>query len=186
VAEPKHSSGSPLWGVSAEFDSADAMCAALKSLRNRGLGRLDAYSPTPVAGAAELAGLTSRSLYPVALAAAALGGLAMFGLCTYGTIWGYRFDIGGRPLFSWPSYIVPTVSFGALIGSLASVGLLLAASRLPRLNHPAFNIPGFTRATEGRFFVAVEALDDGFDAGRVELALASLVSPPLGIHRVPR
>ena len=186
MAEPKHDSGAPLWGVSAEFTTSDAMCDALRALNGRGLGRLDAYSPTPVPGAAALANLTSRSLYPIALAAAALGALAMFGMCTYATIYGYRFDIGGRPLFSWPAYIVPSVSFGALTGALAGLGLLLTASRLPRLNHPAFNIPDFTRASQDRFFVAVESSDDDFDPARVEAALAALASPPVNTHRVPR
>ncbi len=186
MAEAAHSSGAPLWGVSAEFTTQDGLREALRALTGRGLGQVDAYSPTPIHGAAEIAGLTSRSLYPVALAAAALGALAMFGMCTWATIYGYRFDIGGRPLFSWPSFIVPSVSFGALTGAIVSVGLLLASSRLPRLNHPAFNIPNFARASQDRFFVSVAAGDDGFDPASVEAVLARLPTPPVNTHRVPR
>ncbi len=186
MAEPKHSSGAPLWGVSAEFTSGVAVCDALRALRNRGLGRLDAYSPVPIPEAAELAGLSSRSLVPFVMLAAGLGGAAMFAMCAGATIYGYRFNIGGRPLFSWPAFIVPTVSFGVLVGALWAVGLLLNASRLPRLNHPSFNIPNFTRATDDRFFVAVQSENDSFDPDRVEAALAGLASPPVEVHRVPR
>ncbi len=186
MAEPKHASGAPLWGVSAEFDTADAMLAALIGLRDRDLGRLDAYSPVPVQGAAEALRLPGRPLYPFALTGAAIGAALMFGLCTYATMVSYRFNIGGRPLFSWPSFVVPSVSFGALTGALAVVGAMLALNRLPRLNHPAFNIPRFTRATEDRFFVAVEARDDDFDADRVEAAFAALALRPQRVSRVPR
>ena len=177
-------SDAPLWGVSAEFDTPEGMLSALRSLRGRGLGRLDAFSPVPVDGAAEALDLPDRPIYPFAIAAACLGAVAMFGLCTYATIWGYRFDIGGRPLFSWPAFVVPSLSFGGLVGAAVVYVLMLTMSRLPRLNHPAFNTIGFTRVTADRFFVAVEARDESFDPDAVEAILATL--RPNAIHRVPR
>lgn len=186
MAEPKHESGAPLWGVSAEFDTAEAMLAALHGLRDRGLGRLDAFSPVPVPGAAEALDAAGKPIVALAAAATVLGGAAMFAMCTYATIWCYRFDIGGRPLFSWPSFVVPSVSFGALCGAVTVFGLMLAGNRLPRLNHPSFNIRDFTRATADRFFVAVEARDDRFDPAQVEAALAALPSQPRAVRRVPR
>jgi hypothetical protein len=186
VAEPQHESGAPLWGVSAEFDTADAMLAALHALQPSGLGRLEAYSPVPIAGAAAALRLHRQPIYPFGLAGAAIGGVAMFAMCSYATIVSYRFNIGGRPLFSWPSFVVPSVSFAALTGCLAVVAAMFVFSRLPRLNHPAFNIPDFTRATEDRFFIAVEARDDSFDPARVEAALTALTMQPRRVSRVPR
>ena len=186
MAEARHSSGAPLWGVSAQFDTAEAMCAALRALRDRDLGRLDAFSPTPVPGVADALRLPPRPVFPFAVAGALIGAVAMFGMCTYATVYDYTFNIGGRPLFSWPSYVVPSISFGALLGSLAVFAAMMALSRLPRLNHPAFNIPEFTRATEDRFFVAVEARDDSFDPDRVVAALGALKPAPLQISLVPR
>ena len=186
MAEPKHHSGAPLWGVSAEFDTPEAMLSAIRSLKPREFGRLDAFSPIPVKGAPEALGLPLQPIYPFALIAAVVGAAAMVGVCTYGTLWGYRFDIGGRPAFSWPAFVVPSVSFGGLLGAAVVYALMLLMNRLPRLNHPAFNIHGFTRVTADRFFVAVEARDDGFDADAVEAALAALPSRPNAIHRVPR
>ena len=127
-----------------------------------------------------------QPIYPFALIAAVVGAAAMFGMCTYATIWGYRFDIGGRPLFSWPAYVVPSISFGGFIGAVVVYSLMLLMSRLPRLNHPAFNIRNFTRVTADGFFVAVEARDDRFDADAIEAVFAALPSRPTAIHRVPR
>lgn len=186
MPEPKHRSGAPLWGVSAEFDSPEAMLSAINSLKPRDFGRLDAYSPIPVDGAPEALGLSTQPVYPFALLAAVLGAVAMFGMCTYATIWGYRFDIGGRPLFSWPAFVIPSLSFGGFLGAAVVYALMLLMSRLPRLNHPSFNIRNFTRVTADRFFVAVEARDDDFDADAIEAVLAALPSRPAAIHRVPR
>ena len=186
MAEPKHHSGAPLWGVSAEFDTAEAMVAALLGLRDRGLGRLEAYSPVPVPGAAEALRLPDQPVYPFGVAGGVAGAAVMFGMCSYATIWGYRFNIGGRPLWSWPAFVVPSVSFGALAGSLVVMGIMLVLNRLPRLNHPAFNIRDFTRATSDRFFVAVEARGDAFDAEAVEAAIAGLAAQPRRVRRVPR
>lgn len=187
MAELRHASGAPLWGVSAEFETPDGMLDALRSLRDHDFGRLDAFSPVPVAGAADAMGTPIRKMHGFAVGASIVGGLLMFGMCTYATIWGYRFDVGGRPLFSWPSFIVPAVSFGGLIGAVACYTLLLVMCRLPRLNHPAFNIPGFTRATAHRFFVAVEAREDQrFDADAIEAVLAALPLRPYAVRRVPR
>ena len=185
-APPRHSSGAPLWGVSAEFDTAEAMLSAIRSLQPCGFGRVDAFSPVPVKGAPEALGLPMQPLYPAAWAAAIVGAVAMFGMCTYATIWGYRFDIGGRPLFSWPAYVVPSLSFGGFLGAAVVYALMLLMSRLPRLNHPAFNIRNFTRVTADRFFVAVEARGDSFDADAIEAVLAALPSRPNAVHRVPR
>jgi len=186
VAEHQHSSGAPLWGVSAEFDTADGMLAALYALRERELGRLEAYAPVPIPEAAAALRLPRRPLFPVALVGAAVGAAAMFGMCVYATMVSYKFNIGGRPAFSWPSFIVPSVSFAALAGSLGVVGVMMALNRLPRLNHPAFNIPGFSRATADRFFVAVESRDEGFEPDVVEAAFAGLAMQPRRVSRVPR
>ena len=176
----------PVWGVSAEFDTAEAMLAALHGLKGRDLGRLDAFSPAPVPGAALALDLPPQPIIPFAVAGALLGAAAMFAMCTYATIWGYRFNIGGRPLFSWPAFVVPSVSFGALLGVAVTYVLMLTFNRLPRLNHPAFNIPGFGRATADRFFVAVEARDARFDPAAVETVLAGLAQQPRRVSRVAR
>ncbi len=186
MAEPLHVCVAPLLGVAAEFDTSDALLAALTALRDRGFGRLDAFSPTPVWGAAETLQFREQPIYPFAVFGALLGAAVVFGMCVFATVVSYRFNIGGRPLFSWPYYVVPSVSSAALIGALAVMAAMLAFSRLPRLNHPAFNIPNFTRATDERFFLAVESRSDDFNPDAIESAIAELPMRPRNVHRVPR
>ena len=179
-------SRAPIWGVSAEFDSADGMVAALRALADTELGRIDAFSPVPVPEVADALRLHRQPMAPFAIGGALLGGAGMFGMCTFATVVAYRFNIGGRPQFAWPAFLVPSFSFAMLGGSLATLLAFFVLNRLPRLNHPAFNIPGFDRSTNDRYFVAVEARDDKFDPAQIEAAFAGLALRPLAVNRVAR
>jgi len=176
----------PLWGVSAEFETKEGLLDAIIVLRDRGLGRLDAFSPVPLPEVQRALGLHPKPLLPFALTGAVLGGGAMMAMCAYSTIISYPFNVGGRPQFSWPAFLVPTLSFAMLAGAVVATGMLLLLNRLPRLNHPAFNTPNFTRVSSDRFFLAVEAHDDSFDAAAVEQAFQALSRSPRRTSRVPR
>jgi hypothetical protein len=186
MAEISTEAEAPLWGVSAEFATPEAMVAAIEGLRGQGLGRLEAYSPVPVLDAAAALRLPNEHVYPFAVAGTLLGGSLMFTLCAWQTTQEYVFNIGGRPRFSWPYFLVPSFSFATLAGTLAVLLVLLVLNRLPRLNHPAFNIPNFSRSTQDRFFLVVEALGEDFDPATVERALGALSNRPITVSRVPR
>ncbi|GJD33957.1 quinol:electron acceptor oxidoreductase subunit ActD [Methylobacterium aerolatum] len=182
--------GAPLWGVAAAFGSEAELAAALQALTpSRGRIRLDGYGPVPMPRTLRALGLEGRSILPYALAGSLAGGAGFYGLCLYATAYDYVFLIGGRPRFSWPSFVVPSVSFAMLTGCLAVHAALLWLNRLPRLNHPAFNIPDFLRATDDRFFLAAELQGDGAEVLRIERRLTALPvggGRPVALARIPR
>ncbi len=73
-----------------------------------------------------------------------------------------------------------------LTGAVVLVLAMLFLDRLPRLNHPVFNIDGIEGATRDRLFVAVEARSAAFDPLEVQRFLADLPLRPLRIQVVPR
>ncbi|WP_267428168.1 quinol:electron acceptor oxidoreductase subunit ActD [Methylobacterium sp. GC_Met_2] len=181
----------PLWGVAASFASQGDLAAALQAVSGIGPDHvhLDGHGPVPMPRTLRPLGLEARSILPYALAGALLGGAGFYGMCVYATAYDYVFLIGGRPRLSWPSFVVPSISFAMMAGCVAIHLALLVLNRLPRLNHPAFNIPGFLRASDDRFFLTAEARDDRFDAARIERRLAGLPAEagrPLEIRRIPR
>ena len=164
---------------------------AAHALRPKDFGRLEIYSPVPVPGALEALGRSHRSIPSfMALGGAVLGFALMMGMCIYATTVSYVFDIGGRPLVSWPAFIVPSVSFAVLTSALVVFFNWTFLCRLPMLNHPAFNIPGFLRASQDRFFLTVApeqgAKTASLDADAVERALSGLSQRPLAVTRVKR
>ena len=98
-------------------------------------------------------------------------------------IW-YPLDVGGRPLNSWPRFIPITFELAVLIGGLTAVIGMLALNGLPMPYHPLFNVPRFARATQDRFFLAVEARDPRFERRATTELLRTLEAA--GVSEVPR
>ncbi len=157
-----------------------------RSLRERRFGVVDTYSPLPVPGMEQALALRAPPLGWVALAGALLGGLACFGTITFATVADYPFNIAARPLWSWPYYVIPSFAFAMLCGAVLLFVAMLFLDRLPRINHPVFNIDGIEGVTQDRLFIVVEARTDDFDPNAVERALIDLPDRPLRIQRVPR
>jgi len=155
------------YGMVAEFEASDQLLAAIRAARELGYRRMEAYAPFPMADVSALLG-QSTAIVPVIAATAALVGGALTFLSQY---WmnaiDYPLNVGGRPLNSWPAFIPATITVSALWLAVAALVTMLVLCRLPRLEHPVFEVPGFQRASEGRFFLCVLAEDPGYEAGDV-------------------
>ena len=186
MLEHESADGAPLYAVAAEFNTPDALLTATRALHARRFGRIDTFTPMPVPGIDECLGMRTNRMGAIALTGWIVGACGFFAMIVYATVYDYRFNIGGRPLLSWPYYIVPSFAAGILVSALAVALALLAICRLPRLNHPAFNIERFESATQDRFWLCIEAGDARFDADAIEAAIAALPQRPLSVQRVPR
>lgn len=162
------------YGLMAEFDNPTALVAAARSARAKGYTRLDAYSPYPIEELNEALELHGNRLARIVLAGGALGLLAGYGLQYYVAVLHYPLNIAGRPLHSWPMFIPVAFEVTVLFASLAAFLGMLALNGLPRPYHPVFNVPGFSKASRNRFFLAIEARDPLFDRERTAAFLELL------------
>lgn len=175
-----------LYGVAAEFATPEGLCAAAAALRKGSFGVVDTYSPLPVPGMDDALALRPPVLGWVAAAGVLVGGFGVLGMITQATVVSYPLNIGGRPFWSWPYYVIPSFAFAMLFSAVLLFVAMLFLDRLPRINHPVFNIDGIEGVTQDRLFVAVEARSDDFDPDLVERVLVDLPIRPLHIQRVPR
>jgi hypothetical protein len=164
----------PLYGLMAEFETAEALMAAAHQAREEGYRRMDAYSPLPVEGLAEAIGFHDRRLPVIVLIGGMVGCLGGYYLQYWCSAISYPLNIGGRPLNSWPSFIPITFEMTVLVAALSAVLGMLALNGLPMPYHPVFNSPRFVLATRDRFFLCIEARDPKFDKERTRTFLAGL------------
>ncbi len=153
----------PIYGLMAEFDNPASLVNAARAAREKGYRKMDAYSPYPMEELTDVLHLHKNRLSLIVLAGGLLGGLTGFLLQYYVTVIYFPINIAGRPLNSWPAYIIITFELTILFGALSAVLGLLALCGLPMPYHPTFNVPRFALASRNRFFLCIESEDPLFD-----------------------
>jgi ActD protein len=156
----------PLFGLMAEFDSADALVDGARRMYAAGYRKLDTYSPFPIEPAWEAIGAHDTTLQKLVLGGGIAGCLGGFGLCYWVSVIAYPLNIGGRPFNSWPSFIPVTFETTILLASLTAVAGMILLNGLPMPYHPVFNVKRFSLASSESFFLTVEADDPKFDRHR--------------------
>jgi hypothetical protein len=165
----------PVWGLMAEFASGEELVEAAKRVRTEGYRKFDAYSPFHVHGLVEAMGFKDRALRYVVLACGILGASAGYFLQYYSAVKDYPIVIGGRPLHSWPAFIVPTFETTILLAAISAVVGMLALNGLPMPYHPVFNVKRFREhASSDALFLVIEAKDGKFDRHATRKFLESL------------
>ena len=87
-----------IYGLLAEFDTPTELVVAAQASYDAGYRRMDCYTPYPVEEAAEAMGFDEpkeKGVSRVCLLGGILGGLAMFTLESWISIWAYPLDIAG-------------------------------------------------------------------------------------------
>jgi len=158
----------------AEFDSPSALVSAARAARAKGYRKLDAYSPFPIEELTEALHLHKNKLPLIVLAGGIIGGLTGFFLQYWIAVVYFPINIAGRPLNSWPSFIIITFELTILFASLSAVLGMMALCGLPMPYHPVFNVPRFSAASRNRFFLCIEAADPLFDRARTSEFLGTL------------
>jgi Protein of unknown function (DUF3341) len=164
----------PIYGVMAEFNNPTSLVNAAREARALGYRKMEAYSPFPIEELTEALHLPKSKLPLIVLIGGILGGLTGYLMQYYVTVIYFPINIGGRPLHSWPMYIVITFELTILFAALSAVFGLLAVCGLPMPYHPVFNVERFALASRSRFFLCIEARDPLFDRKATEDFLESL------------
>ncbi len=163
-----------LFGLLAEFERPADLLEAVRRVREEGYRKTDAFTPMPLEGLSDALGVPPSPLPALVLAGGILGGVGAFAMQYYASVIDSPLNIGGRPLNSWPSFVVITFELTVLGAALAAVLGMLALNGLPRPYHPVFNVPRFALASRNRFFLLVEAADPRFDPDATRKLLEGL------------
>lgn len=169
--------------VIAEFGNSAALRDAARRVREAGFQPVDALTPCPVEGLEAPLGIGQSPIrWPMLIAAVATAAIA-YGLEAWSAVVAYPINSGGRPLHSWPVFLLVPFEVGVLAACLAGLVTLLVLCGLPRLNHPLFDWDAIERATDDRYFLLMAAPDREEDSNRLRAVLSGF--RPLRIRETP-
>lgn len=191
-----------IFGVIAEFRTPGEVLKASERMHAEGYRAFDCYTPFPVHGLEKAMGLSDSKVPWIVLGGGLTGFSVGLGLQWYTSVvdnaWiyehfgrdgmvasafkvlvdligsGYPQIIGGKPFFSYQAFVPVTFELTILLSAFGAIFGMLALNRLPMFYHPVFKHPRFRRATDDRFFLAVESKDPKFEVNRVRTALESV------------
>jgi hypothetical protein len=171
-----------IYGLLAEFDTAEALVQAARKARAAGYACIEGFSPFPIDELPEAIGFSSNAVPLACLIGGAAGCVGGFLMQVYATL-DFPLNIGGRPLIPVQAFALITFELAVLGSVLGAVLTMLIANRLPRLNHPIFEAPSFHLATTDKFFLLIQSNDPKFDEAVVRRFLqrlkpASIEAPP--------
>jgi len=153
----------PMYGLMAEFHTAEELIEAVHKVHEAGFHNVDALTPYPIEEVAHALELPRSKMPLIVLGGGITGGLAGYMLQYWSQVLEYPMNIGGRPFHSWPAFIVPTFEMTILFAALSAVLGMFALNGLPEPYHPVFNVPRFALASRDLYFLVIEARDPKFD-----------------------
>lgn len=153
-------------GYLAAFDTPAEIMHAAEQVRDAGFQHWDVHTPFPVHGMDSAMGLKRSRVQRLTL----LGGIAGFtigmSMVWFMNAFDYPLIVGGKPLFS-PLFAFPVAyELTILFAAFGTLGGMFLFNRLPMHYHPVMKAVPWPRATDDRFFIAIDADDPQFDADR--------------------
>jgi hypothetical protein len=170
------------YALVAEFETPEQLIAAAERARAAGYKKMDAYTPFPVHGLSDAIGFDDKKIPWTVFAGGLAGAFTGYTLQWYTSVIDYPMNVGGKPLNSLPSFVPITFEVTILLASFGAFFGMLIYNRLPKPYHSIFNTPGFERASQDRFFLALESSDALFESRTTRDFLRDL--NPLAVSEV--
>lgn len=172
-----------LYGLMAEFTQAKDVLEATRRVRSEGYRDVEVYTPFPVEGLSESIGFSRNRVAVVVFCGGLIGGIGGYFMQWFSAVKDYPFNIGGRPLHSWPAFLIPTFEMVVLGAALCAFFGMLILNGLPKLHHPVFNTPRFDLAMRNGFFLCIKTSDPHFDRENTARLLDDL--GPARVSEIP-
>lgn len=161
------------------YDDEELLMTAVKQANKDHLDIMDVYTPFPVHGLDPLLGLAESRLHIAGFIYGALGALTAFGFMTWVFTRDWPIIFGGKPFFSFPSFVPIIFELTVLF---SAVGMVISFYTVCGLWPGSKTIRLHDRITDDKFCIAfetagsdVEKLRDFFKTTGAELVDTKMV-----------
>jgi len=169
------SAGEPeIHGLLAEFEDVNTLCHAADKVREAGYRNWDCHTPFPVHGLDDHMGIRFTKLPWIVLVMGLVGLGSAILLQWWTNAVDYPYDISGKPAWSIPANVPVIFELTVLFSAFTAFFAMWIMNGLPKWYHPLHRSKRFARATDDRFFVAIEAKDGLYDGEQTAAFLAGL------------
>ncbi|MEE2960565.1 MAG: quinol:electron acceptor oxidoreductase subunit ActD [Myxococcota bacterium] len=156
-------SNTKVYGLLAEYDTTAKLVKACEKVRDAGYTKWDSYAPFPVHGIDPAMGIKPTKLPWLIFGAGITGTCVALLMQWWMNAYDYEYLISGKPLWSLPANVPVGFELTVLFSALTAIFGCLAINMLPSFHHPLNRIKKFARATDDRFFIAIEAADPKYN-----------------------
>ena len=136
----------------ASFVHEDTAIEAARTLREKGVGVVELFSPIPLHGAEEALGLGNSMVRVFTLLGAILGAIGGFALCVW-TATRFILPTAGRAVITLPPYLLITYESTIFLGVLATLLGFFVVGRFPawkdRVYRASSNVDRFVISVSG-------------------------------------
>lgn len=141
-----------------EFDDHKNFKEAAILLSNQNL-LVEIYSFIPEDELVEKLNLRSNTVSWAAVLGAIIGGILGFLLQYIPNVYSYPMNISGKPLNSWPAFLLITFEFGVLICALSIVTSFILKNKLPRMDREIYSIDSYHMNRHQHYFIVSKKED---------------------------
>ena len=164
----KNKNKPPKTFVSGYYEHPEDLVDAVKEIREKELPIEDIFTPFPIHGLDELAGLKKSGIPTIGFIFGIIGAAFAFGFMTWVFTVDYPLVIGGKPYFAVPSFIPITFEVTVLFAAFAMVfGFLIKSKLGPGAKKRIYD----EKITDNHFVVLLKgSTDSGIAAARTTLS----------------
>lgn len=134
-----------------EFDSEEAFLHAVRSTMQ--IEELNYHTPIPLEEVENLRHKDVRKLDKFFFGGAVTGILIGVFITLYPNLISYPLNIGGKPLFSWPAFLVIVFELMILFAALALVGGFFFLNKYPAFDKEVFALKDFNGHIHDHYFI---------------------------------
>jgi mono/diheme cytochrome c family protein len=172
------------------YDTSDALMRAIRLLKQKKLGHLEAYTPYPIHGIDDALGLRRSPLGAMVMVMGILGASTAFGAEYWISAIDYPIVTGGKAPWSWEAFVPIMFEVTVLFATFtAGLGMLFFLNRLPFFGHPVLASKAIAKITRDQFALAVERDPSGkseLDEQAAEAALKEAGALTVEVLRQPK